>query len=155
MTAQKRGLQYEKELAADLHHHTNTMIVFGGGTSGNVRIPQPDLLIVDTDLLFAIEIKKTSKDRFYIQSDDIDQLINSIPYTLDDQVIPLLLVKFNHREPVIIDLLPFPAVPDQFNEHWTKESSLRLDKPSTDEWPSSRSGREDWKVVADDLALTV
>lgn len=146
MSSQKDGLTFEKDVAADLHENTDALIVFGGGMSGNVRIPQPDLLIVDDGRTYAIELKRSTADRFYIEFGDKEELSG---VRADEH---WFAHKFTNRELAMWQLGTYP--PDPFDGHVTNVGSLRLDKPSTDEWSSARSGRPAWVVIAATLGIS-
>ena len=146
MSSQKAGLTFEKDLAADIHNNTDALVVFGGGMSGNVRIPQPDLLIVTDGITHAIEVKRSSRDRFYIEYGDFLQLEE---VRADDR---WLLHKFTNREVVMWHIDDIP--PTEFEPHTTIDSSLRIDKPDTDVWPSAQSGKDAWEIVTETLSLS-
>ena len=163
MSAQKAGLKFEKDVAAAVEEDTGelTRVVFGGGTSGNVRIPQPDLHITHWDSgikVYNIEIKRSTADRFYVEAEDFEQLRECCNrYTT-----PVFMMKFTHREPVVVVFASLKAVnahtaalelPACFNPHVTKSGSLRLDRPDTGKWQSSQGGRKDHEVLMDDLDI--
>ena len=164
MTAQKQGLKYERDLAAEIHEDTDedVMVVFGGGTSGNVRFPQPDLLVIDSydyTAIYGIEAKRTTSEVIYIDASDIQQLFDAVV----DVAIPVLVVKFTHKEPLIAqipdgepdDIVDWVAagIPDEFDPHITKGGNLRLTKPDHDVWPSAKAGRVDHVAVMEELGL--
>lgn len=181
MSAQKAGLKFEKDVAAAVEEDTGelTRVVFGGGTSGNVRIPQPDLHITHFEKsktsrecdncgavdnwdngvkVYNIEIKRSTADRFYVEAEDFEQLRDCCNrYTT-----PVFMMKFTHREPVVVVFASLKAVnahtaalelPACFNPHVTKSGSLRLDKPDTGQWQSSQGGRKDHEVLMEDLDI--
>lgn len=158
MSSQKNGLKYEKDVAAAVENNTrdNTRVVFGGGTSGNVRIPQPDLHITSGDIgtvkVDNVEIKRSTQDRFYIEAEDFEQLLE----TGNSYTNTFVMMKFTRREPLVFFILPHEEaadvvsrIPECFDPHVTKSGSLRLSKPSTENWPSATAGRVDWKALLD------
>lgn len=169
MSAQKRGLAYEHEIANSLTDTYKHLRVVRSGYSGNSAIDQPDIVII-SDVVWALELKKSTKDRFYIQKEDIEQLLR-----FGNKNIKLAIaVKFSYREPVVIDLSErfvdgqvrnvedydepadflAAACHPAFKPHVTKAGSLRLDKPDTDSWVSSKAGREDHVCIARKLRIT-
>jgi len=159
---------YEHTIANGIHDATDdTVRAYRVGFSGSSNKPNPDVLVTTPRDNHAIEVKRTSKDRFYVESDDIEQLAaceNS--YTL-----PWLVVKFTHREPVTIryfseatgvdgwtQMSPAERVskvtPDAFDSSVTDGGNLRLNRPTTDEWASSQSGVTDEVAVLRDIGIT-
>jgi len=162
MTAQKAGLSYEKDVAADVENNTpkSVRVVFGGGTSGNVRIPQPDLHITSGSLgavrVQNIEIKRSTQDRFYIEAEDIEQLQE----TGNGYTDLFFMMKFTRREPLVWRIEPsddaadmVSRLPECFDPHVTKSGSLRLSKPSTSDWPSATAGRKDWDALCRETGI--
>ena len=174
--AQKRGRQYEKRIANDVYENTPPAVnVYPCGFSGNGAIPQPDILISAQTGNFAIEMKKSSKDRFYIDGEDLLQLVECENKNTE----AVIMMKFSHREPVLFS--PFKPIdhgdgtksmlptdpteqdlakhavancPQQFEAHATNAGSLRLSKPSTIDWSSSQAGLSDDGCVIRSLRLS-
>lgn len=182
MSAQKRGRQYENRLFNELDRETDKSVIIagGGGMSGNTAAEQADIVVLKhcggiNVKVYAIEVKKGTKDRFYIAAEDLEQLWR---YASAEWVEAVIVMKFNNREPVVIKLGPHididsgeyvslpedaeapqiaqhavRACPTAFAPHATKKGSLRLDKPSTKDWSSSSAGRSDVQTVMDKLQL--
>ncbi|UBF23191.1 Holliday junction resolvase [Haloarcula tailed virus 2] len=174
--AQKRGRQYEKRIANDLYDATPPAVkVYPCGFSGNGAIPQPDILISAQDGNYAVEMKKSKKDRFYIDGEDLLQLFECTNKNTE----AVIMMKFSYMEPLIFK--PFKPIkhesgettvlphdptehelakhavkncPLVFRAHATNAGSLRFDKPTTDEWCSSTAGKSDEDCVVNKLKLS-
>lgn len=164
MSRQSQGLQYENDLSADIHENTPpTVRTYRCGYSGNGRIPQPDVLISTNTINLALEIKTSSQDRFYIDSEDLEQLHACV----NEKTHAVLVMKFSYREPVTVKL-PWTAetdvaelageaadaFPEQFEPNATRTGNLSLTKPASRDWASSRSGRSDHDAVIASLRLS-
>lgn len=162
----QKGFRYEKELTNELDRHTdNSTGVYRCGWSGNSAMPQPDILITTQGMNYALEVKDTSQDRFTIQTDDIEQLLNCAKTGTRSYI----LINFNNREPLLAQLswgysndqqeqkeTMVQNTPSCFDPRLGRTGTFIVDKPSTDDWPSAQAGRDDWQVIADlfDLSYT-
>lgn len=166
---------YENDIAKKVHRGTRSAIrAYRCGYSGNGAAPQPDVLLTTPTENYAVELKgPIQSDRVYVDDEDIDQLVDCTnTYTA-----AALVVKFSHREPVVVRYFPKlsgdqmvaegakayneaePAeklarlVPDAFNARITESGSLALDKPTTDEWPSATAGASDVDAILSGLGI--
>ena len=158
--------QYEHQVANEVYENVSGVKAYVAGYSGNSRIPQPDVLVTEpTGTCHALELKRTSQDRCYIDGDEIRQLVAC----QGAATMAHLVVKFNNRKPMVTrfyeevtgddwsDLTATEkmckVIPPCFNPRVTDSGSLALDKPTTDEFESARSSPPDWQVIADGLGL--
>jgi Holliday junction resolvase len=158
---------YEHQIANGIHDATDDSVrAYRIGFSGSSNKPNPDVLVTTPRDNHALEVKRTSQDTFYVEADDIQQLANcENSYTL-----PWLVVKFTHREPVTIRYFSEAAgvgdweqlsvaervskvTPETFDSSVTDGGNLRLNRPSTDEWASSRGGVTDEVAVLRDIGI--
>lgn len=152
-----RQYEYQLAAAADENSDETVTVVFGGGMSGNVRIPQPDLfLYVFSDPnAFAIEVKRTTQDALYIEKEELEQLHESAGLG----VVPLLFVRFTNKEALCIPIpysyspktqsepsMEHLDVPDAFDAAITDAGSLRLRRPG-ESWKSARIADDDHEVL--------
>lgn len=159
-----KGRRYEHDVAKELTEALDDGFGWPVGYSGNGAQPAPDILVVTPMGAGGLELKKTSQDTFGVPASDVSQLLRIGTNFMQVG----LCVKFSNREPVIIEPLfqPKPqydfeddlgeeldevAVCEQFAATCSsafeprvsergQETSLRLSRPSCDEWASARSG---------------
>jgi Holliday junction resolvase len=159
--------QYENDLAKAIHDATDSNVrAYRCGFSGNNAMPQPDVLITTPDMNHAIEVKgPIASQRLYVDEEDIEQLVEC----QNDTTYVALVVKFQRRQPVVIryyesmtndgwnDLSAaeklMKLTPEAFDAYVTTSGSLALNKPSTDDWPSARSGASDEDAVLSGLGV--
>lgn len=153
MTAQRRGVQYENDITNGINETTDSSTrAYRAGWAD-----QPDVVICGPFRTFVCELKRTSQERFYI---DAEQIENLLSYT-NGKTSAVLIVKFTHREPVVAfinhdsvdDVTSVSPTAKGVDFHWTTSGNLRVDKPSLNDWTSSQAGRSDERTVADELGL--
>lgn len=158
MSKQKQGRQYENDLAKELHRNTEGRFVVRAGYSGNSALPLPDIYIRNCDETYdvAFEVKRTSRDHTYVDRDDfvnLYKLRNRVPYKLDT----VFAYKFSQRE-MLTHSIPHKSKDsvDDVIERYVKEydrvsrsgeDTVRIDKPALDDYPSARSGVEDYECL--------
>jgi len=159
-----KGRRYEHDVAKELTEVLDDGFGWPVGYSGNGAQPAPDIVVVTPMGAGGLELKKTSQDTFGVSASDLRQLLG-----IANNVVRVGLgVKFSNREPVIIEpqFHPKPqydfesdlgeeltdvAVCEQFEatcpsafkprvSERGEEPSLRLSRPSCDDWSSARSG---------------
>lgn len=161
---QKQGKQYESDLANELYRNTDWNVqAFPLGYSGNHSSPAGDILVTTMGRAHQVELKKTSSDdHFYIPLEDLGQL-----YRCHNKYTSVHLgVKFSRRKLMMATSVKYEngveewledlvdkRIPDCFDPTIT-EKSLRLTKPSTDEWDSAREAQSDARVLAEHLIIT-
>ena len=162
----QKGKRYENDVARELTRDTDDdCVAWPAGYSGNIAVPAPDIVGLTDKCGFALELKKYSDD-ISIPHSDLAQLLAVQKQYLDVG----LLVKFSHREPVLIEPEPrsldaFTVEDDigvierfmrgadsAFDPHRVdgpsgEDGALRLSKPSTDDWSSATSGEDAVGVV--------
>jgi Holliday junction resolvase len=91
--------QWEHQVANGIDEATDEETrAFRIGFSGSSAKPNGDVLITTPRECYALEVKRSKKDRFYIDAEDIDQLVEcENSYTS-----VWLVMKFNNREPVSV-----------------------------------------------------
>lgn len=155
--AQQKGRRYETQLCRDIYRQTDgDLLPIPAGYSGNHDVPSADIIIDDGTKIHAFELKNTSKDRKTVYydpqdpgKDDIYQLLRfarEYPRT----VAPYIGVDFDRRQLVCSKLwLEGPndrmALQSAVNTtptdvRLTYDDNLSFHKPSTDIWPSAKSG---------------
>lgn len=163
--AQQYGSDYDNDVAVELHRRTpSDVCVLPTRGSGNVAIAQPDVLVRTDVIDYAIELKRSTVDTgeyFYVEEEDLVQL-----HECGNKYTHCVFgMKFTRRE-LLVTFLPSvegetPAealasvTPSAFDPHVTDSGSIRYEKPDTDVWPSSRAGKSDVEVVADELDLAL
>ena len=162
--ASKKGRRYEHDVANGVTRSLDDVIAWPIGYSGNNAVPCPDVLVIHSGGAVALELKTTNSDTFGIEKSDLEQLLSVQKNWMD----VALLINFSHREPIFVEP-KWPAldafshedvdaienfklnVPDAFEPRRTDggdgEEQLRLSRPSTDEWPSARDGRDSIEVI--------
>lgn len=132
--------------------------------SGNLRTPQPDVLVRTPVEDHAIELKRSSIDRGerttfldQSQSNDVQQLVNcSNKYTRI-----YAAMKFTNCEMVCVEVDPDNAadsvmerLPHCFEASATGSGNVRIQKPeNTDVWPSATAGKHNVEVICDTLGV--
>jgi Holliday junction resolvase len=118
MSRQSRGLQKENEIAREIFEATDGAVIpVRAGYSGNSAVPLPDLLIPVAGSLRAVELKTSSQNRFSIQPDAVEQVINWSMNMAEVPTFPYLSVKFNNYE-VYTGRLAMPWDIEQSFEAW-------------------------------------
>lgn len=172
--------QYENEVAKEMHRETgNAVRVYTAGYSGNNAFPQPDIHVATENMNHDLELKgPIAKDTVVVEDEDLEQLVAC----QNGYTAVYLVVKFPHREPLVIRYygalsgssaaddglgewaeksIPerFEALaPDCFNPRTSTANKsgttrLYLDKPETDEWTSTRAGRDDVTTIIEELGI--
>jgi len=155
----QKGKRYENDVARELTRETDdSCVAWPVGYSGNIAVPAPDVIGLTNTRGFALELKKY-RDDISVPHSDLMQLLDVQKQYLD----VALLIKFSHREPVLIEPTPrsldaftieddigvierfIRGTPDVFEPRCVdggadEQGALRLSKPSTDEWPSAQVG---------------
>jgi len=165
---QQAGKDLDNAIANGIYEHTDgNVVTHSTRGSGNVKSPQPDVVVRTNVWDYAIELKRNTRtdrgDRAtFIKSDDLKQLGKcSNDYT---QIFCGL--KMTHCEMVCVevdassgdpaDLAASLAenLPEPFDANATRSNNVTVRKPeNTDVWPSARSGRSDVEVVCDAIGV--
>lgn len=153
----KKGRRWENETAVEIYRQSEGRVyAWPAGYSGNGAAPAPDIFVARPNKLAGYELKRTDQDRFYVDADDLRQLLELAQPWFHVE----LVVKFSYREPVFIrptrvQQVPddpativerfSTAVPEVFRADGSyrqddSPTSLRLDKPDRDAWPSAKTG---------------
>ena len=161
-----KGRRFEHEVANGVTRDNEGVVAWPVGYSGNNAVPCPDVVVLSSSRGTALELKKTRQDTFGIPRSDLQQLLEVQTNYLD----VALLIDFANREPLYVEP-KFPSlsefglddvdpienfhlsIPDCFDPRRTdggEEPTLRLSKPSTDEWSSARSGLDAVEKIADE-----
>lgn len=99
MSRQKAGLQFEHDLANEVHELTGgSVIPLRGGWSGNGSVPSPDLLIPYKGSLRALEIKTSNQKRVVVDREDIQDIIEWSMQMTEVPTFPYLAIKFSYYE---------------------------------------------------------
>lgn len=164
MPQTKKGHQFELDLIADVNENTPDEITsYAMGYSGNSKHAGADVLITTDESSHAIELKKTSQDRFTIQSDEIDKLAQCA----NTNTVAWVGIKYSHRQLCMIYAADFlcnnfgenprgvlvKETPDCFNPRIGRTGTFITDKPDVSEWPSQQAGMEEWAVVCEAIGL--
>lgn len=155
----QKGHREEHTVSKAIHTHTDADCrSYPVGYSGNHAYPAPDILVSTPRRNYAIEMKKTSKDRFTILNDDIEQLLACVNTNTDAYI----TVNFNNRalmcaklaDQTVIDSGTDPReyctqmmTPPCFNPRIGPSGSYIVDKPSCDEWSSQQAGMAPWNAL--------
>jgi Holliday junction resolvase - archaeal type len=125
MSRQSRGLQKENEIAKEIYETTGgTVIPVRAGYSGNAAVPLPDLLIPVAGSLRAIELKTSSQDRFSVNPEDVEQVVNWSMDMTEIPTYPYLSVKFSNYE-VYTGRMAFPWDIERSFEAWAEDTPFR------------------------------
>ena len=167
---QQAGKNLDNHIANGIYEHTDgNVVTHSTRGSGNVKSPQPDVVVRTNVWDYAIELKRNTRtdrgDRAtFIESSDLKQLGKcSNDYT---QIYCGL--KMTHCEMVCVevevaspdddvsDLAQSLAdnLPEAFDANATRSDNVTVRKPELDDWPSSRAGRSDVEVVCDAIGVT-
>lgn len=165
----KKGFRFEKDVTNGLQSEledrglTNHYRLIPSGFSGNHGISSGDLDIVGPNDNHVLELKNCSNDVCTLEYDgedeDLDQLADCAQTVHTRSWIG---VKFKRRELVMVELddpsRPAESLvencPTVLNPRATRTGNFKMDNPSTDVWPSSRSGRDDTDVLLDAFGIT-
>lgn len=155
--AQRRGLNYEHEMANGVYEATDgALFPLRVGWSGNNKIPAPDVFVDDGIKGHAFEFKRTTQDRISItydpdsdEPDDLSDLItfaSSYPRTC----CAYLGIRFTHRQLVLLKfwlgapgtaaLLQSAVTTSPIDARVTHAGNLSVHKPANDDWMSAQSG---------------
>lgn len=154
----KKGRRWENETAVKIHRLSDGRVyAWPAGYSGNGATPAPDVFVARQNKMAGYELKRTDQDRLYVDADELRQLLELAQPWFHVE----LVVKFSYREPVFIrptrvqEAVPddpaevvtrfTSAVPEAFRDgDFSRQddspTSLRLDKPDRDTWPSAKTG---------------
>lgn len=164
----QKGRRYENDTAVEFHRESpDHATAWPIGYSGSNAIPSADVLLLSKGGAVALELKTTSQDTFGVAESDLEQLLDVQKNYMDI----CLVINFANREPVFIEPA-FPSLdgfgldggpdpienfmsgtPDVFEPRRTDggdEPMFRVSKPSTDEWPSARSGKDTVEKLIDE-----
>ena len=149
--------QYENHLQNALARNTSDNFVVRCGYSGNSALAMPDIYVrTDGEYDVGFEVKKSSRDVIYVDRDDFENLYklkNRVSYLLDT----VFAYKFSQRE-MLTHSIPHKSedsvedVMERYVEKYDRvsrsgEDTVRIDKPTLDNYPSARSGLEDHRVL--------
>jgi len=154
MTSQKRGLQYEHELATDVFELTDGRVIpVRAGWSGNSSRPMPDLLIPFGGALIALEVKSTKNpDSIIVEEEDLEDIRYWTLKMSEVPVYPALGVKFRGRKNRLLYTtvlervgnlsVSFERAVEQcpFDAKVTRSGNLSFRHPDTDNWPGTAGG---------------
>lgn len=159
MSRQRRGLQYEHDLAKEVFELSEGKVIpLRSGWSGNQSLPSPDLLIPFGGALIAIEIKTTKNNSIIFQhpSNDEDYSLNDLRYwTLrmsEVPVYPYVGVKFTGNSSRLLYVSRLQRMSNMtkcfenqvercpFDAKITRTGNLSFRRPDLEEWPSTRGG---------------
>lgn len=164
--------QFENEVAKTVHRNTPSAVrAYRCGYSGSNAMPQPDVLVTTPTVNYGVELKgPLARDHIYVDEDDLQQLVDCANAT----TVVALGVKFQRREMMIVrhfedisgkhphaDRYDEMSVakqfavlaPDAFDPSTTDSGSLRLEKPSTENWPSATAGTDDEVALLSGLGI--
>jgi Holliday junction resolvase len=163
-----KGRDFENELAKGIDRATHDSVrCFPCGYSGSNPFPSPDNIILSRDGVYGLELKKTSSsDYFYIDYADIEQLLTCGNNYTDVGFV----FNWSHREPTCFMINGHTAMtidgdvsetkriiknscPKQWDPQFTDTDTLRISKPSLDNWQSASAGRNATEVVVGTLGL--
>lgn len=151
----KDGRQYENRLVGEINDRTGPNVrAIPSGYSGNHSGVAEDFIITTKDGNYSIELKKTAQDTFTIPTDDLEQIRACGNIHTD----PCIALKYSHRELMVTEFGPeggeVADTPQAFNPRYGRTGTFITDKPSLDDWSSSRSGRDDTDVLLDALGIS-
>lgn len=151
----KDGKQYENRIVNEINVSTKPNVVaMPCGYSGNHNGANPDFIVLTRDQNWAVELKKTAREKFTVQTDDLEQ----IRACANIHTRPCIALKYSHRELMVTEFGmnggEVADTPSAFNPRYGRTGTFITDKPSLDEWPSSRSGRSDTDVLLDACGIT-
>lgn len=154
----KKGRRYEHEVANEISRGENSVLAWPAGYSGNNAVPSPDIVTVSDSGAAGWELKRTNQQTFGIDESELQQLLD-LQHNFFDVG---LVVKFANREPLLVEPA-FPSlssfgldspvspienfktvIPTAFNPRETdggSEPTLRVSKPSLEEWASAQAGQ--------------
>lgn len=147
----KDGKQYENRIVNVINDATsNEVRAIPSGYSGSQKGPAEDFIVTTLHGNYSIELKKTSQDRFTVQTDDVAQ----IQACENSHTTAFIALKYTHRELVVIRAShPVEDCPSAFNPRYGTTETFITDKPPLDDWSSSRSGSSDTDVLLDELDI--
>ena len=154
MTSQKRGLQYEHELAADVFELTDGRVIpVRAGWSGNQGPPMPDLLIPFGGALIALEVKSTKNpDSIIVEPEDLEDIRYWTLKMSEVPVYPALGIKFRGRQNRLLYATVLERVGNldvsfereveqcPFDVKVTRSGNISFRHPDTDQWPGTAGG---------------
>lgn len=154
MTSQRRGLNYEHELASDVFELTDGRVIpVRAGWSGNQAPPMPDLLIPFGGALIAMEIKSTKNpDSIIVEPEDLEDIQYWTLKMSEVPVYPALGIKFRGRQNRLLYVSFLERVSDlsvaferaaeecPFDAKVTRSGNLSFRHPDTDNWPGTAGG---------------
>lgn len=153
-----KGRRYEHQVSNAVYEQSEGAVLsWTAGYSGSSAKPSPDVISLCTGRACGWELKKTAQDTFGIAESDLRQLLDIQTNFFDVG----LVIKFSNREPLVVqpafpsldafaldDVDPIEnfihAIPDCFDPRRSddgEESTLRISRPSLDEWDSAQSGQ--------------
>jgi len=175
MSSQKAGLNFEHEIANGVFDRTGgRLLPLRVGWSGNQKVPSPDVVLDDGDLVHAFEFKRTTQDRISItfspetpEEDRDDDLSDLLRFANDypRKVAPAVGIRFTNRQLLLLRI--WPADNDEklresmvetapVEAKVTRAGNISVPKPPTDTqattdeqgWPSSQVG-DDFEYLLD------
>lgn len=167
-----KGRRYEHDVSNDIYELTDgEVFAWPAGYSGNNAVPSPDVITLAEGRGGGWELKKTAQETFGIDESELQQLLVLQRNYFDVG----LVVKFTNREPLVVkpqfpsltafgldDVDPIEnfikAIPDCFEPRRAeggKEESLRLSKPSLDNWESAQCGLSAPEKIANSHGVSV
>lgn len=162
-TAQKRGANYDNEVAIDVDEKTDELVtVHPSRGSGNTKTPQLDVLVRTPKVDHFIELKKYSCSRgdrrTAFDTDDLEQIEQCANvYTrvyIGVRFSNCQLVFFEVKETDDVGQYIVDHMPSAFDANYTDSGNVSLRKPvDTDVWPSYSSGKDDVDVILEDIGL--
>jgi Holliday junction resolvase len=154
MTSQRRGLDYEHDLASSVFEITDGKVIpVRAGWSGNSSRPMPDLLIPFGGVLIALEIKSTKNpDSIIIDEEDVQDIRYWSLKMSEVPVYPALGIKFRGRTNRLLyttvlerignvtECFERAAEECPFDTKITRSGNLSFRHPDTDNWPGTAGG---------------
>ena len=120
----KKGIQQERELVNLLNENGFQAVRIAGSGAGSRKNPKPDVLCVDKSVVYAIELKSSSKDVIYIDNKQIRSLIR---FCDGFGINPLVCVKFSYVPFVFLRLRDLECT-DNGNRRISRETAKSLAK---------------------------
>lgn len=120
----KKGMQKERDLVNLLEKNGFRAVRIAGSGGGSRNNPKPDVLCINKQIAYAIELKSSNQDVIYINK---SQILSLSRFCEDFGIYPLVCVKFS-RVPFIFLRLRELSCTDGGNRRITRKSAIELSK---------------------------
>lgn len=161
--SQQAGSDLDNVVANGVHEHTSAMVTgHSMRGSGNLRTPQPDVMVRTAVVDYAIELKRNSRtdrgDRAeFINKEDLEQLTECA----NDYTEIYVGLKMTNCQMVCVRVDPenpdesiAENLPEAFDANATRSGNVTVRKPrDTDVWPSATAGKSKVEVVCDAIGV--